>query len=188
MTRDRKCRICRNRFTPRNSLHVVCSLKCSVEHAHHESAKQARKAIKEGRSSLLTRRDWVKKAQVAFNAYVRLRDAGKPCICCGKLADDKDLITGSRWDAGHYRSTGSAPHLRFVEDNCHRQLVRCNRHGAGRAVDYRIGLIARIGVARVEALESDQEPRKYTIDQLKEIEQKYKIKAKTLKQSNKEPA
>jgi hypothetical protein len=91
------------------------------------------------------------------------------------------LLTGSRWDAGHYRSTGAAPHLRFNEDNCHRQLVVCNRHGSGRAVDYRIGLIARIGIERVEALENDNSVAKYTVDDLKAICFRYRAKLKDLK-------
>ncbi len=142
--------------------------------------RHARKAKAEGRARLRTRRDYIKRAQVAFNRFIRLRDAALPCICCDRMSSDADLVTGSRWDAGHYRSTGSAPHLRFVEDNCHRQLVQCNRHGAGRAVDYRLGLIRRIGIARVEALESDQEPRQWTIPELIEIERTYKKKAKEL--------
>lgn len=179
--RQRKCKTCRNRFTPRNSLHVVCSLKCSVEHARKEEASQLRKAKREGRERLRTRSDYLKRAQVAFNAFIRLRDAGKPCICCGKPLSDGGL-TGGGYDCGHYRSVGSAPHLRFVDDNAHAQRKQCNQWGSGRAVDYRIGLIARIGIERVEALESDQEPRKYTIDQLKEIERTYKAKLKELKQ------
>ena len=120
--------------------------------------------------------DRIREAQAAFNAYIRLRDIGQPCICCGRTANDRDLITGSRWDAGHYRSTGSASHLRFNEDNVHRQLVVCNRHGAGRAVDYRIGLIARIGMDRVEALETDNTQHKWTHGELIQILATYKAK------------
>jgi hypothetical protein len=178
--RDKRCKVCKGKFTPRSTLQVVCGVPCSIEHTRRLAEKKLRAEKREGRARMMTRRDWIKKAQVAFNRYIRLRDADKPCICCGRMADDKNLVTGSRWDAGHYRSTGSAPHLRFNEDNCHRQLVVCNRHGAGRAVDYRIGLIARIGLARVEALEADQTPRKYSIDDLKQIEASYKAKANHL--------
>src|SRR3546814_4920656 len=81
----------------------------------------------------MTRSDWTKKAQIAFNKFIRLRDARKPCICCGKPLTD-GALTGGGYDAGHYRSTGSAPHLRFIEDNCHAQRKQCNQWGAGRAV------------------------------------------------------
>jgi hypothetical protein len=63
---------------------------------------------------------------------------------------------GTTSDAGHYRSSRAVlAHLRFNEDNCHAQSKKENRYNSGNAVDYRIGLIARIGLERVEALESD---------------------------------
>jgi hypothetical protein len=88
---------------------------------------------------------------------------------------------GGGYDCGHYRSVGSAPHLRFDERNAHAQRKQCNRWGSGRAVDYRIGLIKRIGLEKVEALESDQTVKKYTIDDLKSIISAYKAKFKALK-------
>jgi hypothetical protein len=122
--------------------------------------------------------DLIKEAQVAFNAYIRARDSGKPCICCG-LPITQEAIGGG-YDCGHYRSTGSASHLRFHEDNAHAQRKVCNRYGAGRAVDYRLGLIQRIGLARVEALESDNEVRKWDRETLLRIKETYKRKLKEL--------
>jgi hypothetical protein len=52
--------------------------------------------------------------------------------------------------------------------------VHCNRHGAGRAVDYRIGLIARIGLARVEALEAANQVHKWTREELIALKAKYR--------------
>lgn len=142
-----------------------------------------RKATKERKEKLKTRRDYINEAQVAVNAYVRYRDKDKPCICCGKpLSDGCGSGVGGSYDAGHYRSTGSAPHLRFDADrNIHGQRKACNRYGSGRAVDYRIGLIARIGLQAVEALEADNTPRKWTIDELKAIRDRYRAKLKELK-------
>ena len=120
----------------------------------------------------------MKDAQAAFNKYIRLRDAGKPCICCGgNLTSD---AIGGGFDAGHYRSVGSAPHLRFDERNVHGQRKQCNRYGAGRAVDYRIGLIGRIGIDQVESLEADQTPRKLTVEDLRQIRDAYRAKAREL--------
>ena len=181
--RTRKCAVkgCGNRFQPRNMTHKVCGPECAVVHAAAERARLDAKQTRERKAALKTRSEWMKEAQAAFNAYVRERDRDQPCICCGRT-NTKDYLTGSAWDAGHYRSTGSAPHLRFNEDNVHRQLVHCNRHGAGRAVDYRLGLIARIGLARVEVLEGDNTPRKYTIEDLKWIRDEYRAKLKKLKE------
>jgi hypothetical protein len=83
-------------------------------------------------------------------------------------------------DAGHYRSTGAADHLRFNEDNCHAQSVYENRDRAGNAVAYRIGLIARIGLERVEALEADNTPVKWTREVLREIRDTYRRRANEL--------
>ena len=68
-------------------------------------------------------------------------------------------------------------------DGCDRnaQAKRDNRYLSGNAVDYRLGLIARIGLAAVEELESDQESRKYSIAELKEIKAHYIAKLKQLR-------
>lgn len=142
-------------------------------------AKQERKEIRARKEKLKTRRDYINEAQKAFNAYIRKRDEGKTCICCNNPIGLASV--GGSGDAGHYRSVGSAPHLRFDERNCHLQTKQCNRYGAGRAVDYRIGLIARIGLEAVEALEADQTPRKWSTDELRAIRDHYRAKLKELK-------
>ena len=149
------------------------------EKAERVAEVASRKILK---LKLKTRSDWIKEAQIAFNAFIRLRDqlAGYDCISSGKPLD----WSGNNVDAGHYRSRGSAPHLRFNEDNCHAQSKQDNRYGSGNAVDYRIGLIARIGLARVEALEADNTPRKLTIEELKAIKAEYKQKLKELQRGN----
>jgi hypothetical protein len=183
----RKCKSCRKEYVPRSSWQQVCSLECVLKLSADQQAKAAedhakaeRKADKAKREKLKTRGDWMREAQQAFNAWVRERDrqAGYSCICCGEPLD----WSGNNVDAGHYRSRGSAPHMRFVETNCWAQTKKCNRYGAGRAVDYRIGLVARIGLEAVEALEADQEPRKWSIAELQEIKQEYRAKLKKLKE------
>lgn len=47
-------------------------------------------------------------------------------------------------------------------------------------MDYRIGLIKRIGREAVESLESDQAPRHYTIPDLIAIRYKYRAMTKQL--------
>jgi hypothetical protein len=79
---------------------------------------------------------------------------------------------------------GSASQLRFEERNAHGQRKFCNRHGAGRAVDYRIGLIGRIGLHEVEALEADNRVHKWTKDELREITSTFKRRLKELERKN----
>lgn len=183
----KKCRVCRQPFEPRQPMAVVCSPACALSLAQSKRAKDEKVAlVKEKRADkarkerLKTRRDWEREAQTAFNAFIRARDADKPCICCGLPLSVGDV--GGSYDCGHYRSTGGAPHLRFHEDNAHAQRKQCNRWGAGRAVDYRLGLIQRIGLERVEALEADQVPRKYTADELKALRDEYRRRLRKLRQ------
>lgn len=196
--RQKKCAVkdCREKYTPDPKRPFVrwCSPECgevlalaAVEAKKRIVLKERRTAAKverrkdgERREALKTYPQLVKEAQREFNAYIRLRDASQPCICCGRVSTNVDGLYSHGWDAGHYRSTGSAPHLRFNEDNVHKQLVYCNRDQSGNAVAYRLGLIARIGLARVEALEADNTPRKWTHDELRAIKRHYREKAKRI--------
>jgi hypothetical protein len=186
--RERKCTVCKDKFKQQRPLQAVCSPICAVAQGKKAAAKQAaakarsdRAATKAALEKLKTKGEWLADLQRVFNAYIRERDRDQPCICCGRT-NVKDYLTGSAWDAGHYRSVGSAPHLRFDERNVHRQLVHCNRDRSGNAVEYRRGLIARIGLAAVEALEADQAPRNYTIDDLKRMKNEYAAKLRALKE------
>lgn len=158
----------------------VCALTLVRTQAELKERKESRKTDRLIKKLLKTKRDWIKDAQKVVNQYVRLRDVGKPCISCGAILSIGGV--GGGFDAGHYRSRGSAAHLRFdSERNIHGQCKRCNNHLAGNYSAYRVGLIARIGIEEVEALESDNTPRKYSIDDLKNIIQCYKLKIKELK-------
>ena len=190
MPKPKCCKQCGEKFVPLRSTAICCSYPCAKAYVDARNAKMKeqkakleakieRQLTKERKEKLKTRNDWIKETQVAFNAYIRERDKDKPCICCGKPLGESQV--GGGFDAGHYRSVGSSPHLRFNEDNCHGQRKYCNNWRSGNAVDYRLGLIERIGIKRVETLEADNEPKKWTIDQLKEIKQKYKLKLKELK-------
>jgi len=181
-----KCKICREEFVKRGMKHKLCGkLECGLAWSELETAKQLkkkqmadRKETKLKLDKLKTRSDYIKETQIAFNAYIRTRDRDKPCICCGIPLTQEAV--GGGFDCGHYRSCGSAPHLRFNEDNAHGQTKKCNRYGAGRAVDYRIGLIARIGIDRVAALESCNTPAKWTIPELIEMKKKFQQMKKEL--------
>ena len=85
------------------------------------------------------------KAQVAFNKFIRARDKDLPCISCG---------TGRVAQAGHYLSQGHHSALRYNEDNTNGQCVRCNLFLHGNLINYRAGLIRKIGEDRVIDLEN----------------------------------
>ena len=180
------CPHCRAKLEPGQRIHSECIAPWAdsqAEKAKRAEAKMARADAKVERASIKARKeaiktipDLIKEAQREFNAYIRARDADQLCICCGNPLGTGEV--GGAFDCGHYRSTGSAPHLRFDERNAHAQRKVCNRWGAGRAVDYRIGLVARIGLAAVEALESDNSSKKWTREELIAIRDKYRAKLK----------
>lgn len=172
--RLRKCAVCKELFTPRSMTHKACGPSCAEKHAESVKKKQERKADRVRRVALKTRQDWLREAQAAFNAFIRTRDHDQPCISCGRFHD------GS-YDAGHYRSVGAAPALRFNENNCHKQCVPCNQHKGGNIVEYRIRLVEKIGRFAVELLEQEPPPAKFTIEQAQEIKAHYTAKTRQLK-------
>ncbi len=70
--------------------------------------------------------------------------------------------------------------MRFHQLNNHAQCVHCNQHLSGNLVDYRINLINKIGLENVRWLEGPHEAKKYTIEDLKELQQFYKLKIKEI--------
>jgi hypothetical protein len=183
--RARRCAICREPFTPARPSAKVCGPKCAEAFGIAAGLKAERKSERKSdaarKDALKRRADWLAETQVAFNAWVRYRDRDLPCICCGKSFPDSDL-PGGAWDAGHYLSRGHAPHLRYDERNVHRQVKGHNRPGGTTRESFRRGMVARIGLEAVEALEADDTPRKYTVDELRAIKALYEQKLKQLRE------
>jgi hypothetical protein len=166
------CKVCAKSFFRFRSLQQVCSSRCALQSVKADKRKE-REETRARRVDLMTRRDWMDAAQKAVNAYVRARDHGKPCISSGAPWDES-------FQAGHYLSRGARPELRFDLDNIHAQSVRDNMHLHGNQAMYRIGLIARIGLERVERLEGPHPPAKWSVDELKCIRDGYRLMAKQL--------
>lgn len=172
--RTKKCRVCKKPFIKRSIAHVACSSDCALSIVRAKKEKAERKEIKERKEKLKTRSDWLREAQVAWNRYVRLRDHGLQCASCGARPAQK---RGGTMDCSHYRSVGSAPHLRFHLHNAAAACVRCNRDLSGNVVELRKGLIERIGLQKVEELEADNRVRKFDSDYLKRLKVLFTKKA-----------
>lgn len=183
----RTCRICSTKYTPTRPLQPCCDdFTCKVAYASRVAEKAAAKRLAEARKALKVRKEAAKRrqellaeAQTAFNAYIRWRDRDTTCICCGKPFEPQK--PGGSMDCGHYLSRGSAPHLRFSEDNAFGQKKNCNRPGGTTRAAFRAGVIARIGLERVEALESDQTSPKWSLDDIREIRDHYRAKLREMK-------
>jgi hypothetical protein len=186
-----KAKTCKNpecaaQFIPQRLGQDVCCWTCGlvIKDVNGDKARRAidqleRKELKAAKERIKSRGDYLKEAQQAFNAWVRLRDAGLPCISCGTTAD-------VQYCAGHYKPSGSNPALRFEPLNVHLQCNRnCNMAKSGNLTPYRIELIKRIGPEKVGWLEGPHEPKRYTIEQLQAIKTEFRA---LLRQMKKEAA
>ena len=177
--RKRKCKFCGEYV--RDWISVPAGTFCNYDHAIQFANKpkikaKAERVIHAEKKKKLRDNDrgyWAKSAQAAFNAYIRKRDEALPCISCQRHH------TG-QYHAGHYRSVGGNPELRFEPLNNNKQCMPCNSHLSGNLIDYRINLIKKIGQDKVDWLEGPHKAKRYTLDDLKEIQAKYKDKLKEL--------
>jgi len=91
-------------------------------------------------------------AREHFNRFIRERDSedgfGR-CISSGQTL----RVPSMNAQAGHYYSAGKYPRLRFNEDNVHLQGKSDNYFSSGNLINYRINLINKIGIERVEKLD-----------------------------------
>ncbi|MFP2768061.1 recombination protein NinG [Oceanisphaera sp. KMM 10153] len=179
----RRCKHCREYHPAPAGIKTPGGWFCSVAHAadfaqgkvRTERARDHARMHRQRKMDVKPIGYWMKRAQAAFNAYIRERDAVEPCISCGRHHD-------GQYHAGHFRTTGAAPELRFEEANCHKQCAPCNNHLSGNLVAYRVSLIDKIGLAWVEWLEGPQEPKRYRKEDYQAIEAEYKNKLKLLQQ------
>ncbi|MEB5816693.1 MULTISPECIES: recombination protein NinG [Klebsiella pneumoniae complex] len=179
MPKPKKCPICSTEYIPRSSLQKVChNYKCAIaynkkrdeENAARNKRKQERlqkSELKQRKDRLKTASQWNKEAQAAVNKFIYWRDYGRPCIACGRPLNYG--VRGGAVDSSHYRSRGAAPWLRFNVFNNHSGCVRCNRELSGNLIPYRINLIEKIGLQRVERIEHDNTVRKFSIEYLKRV-------------------
>lgn len=202
--RRKRCPTCRVMFTPARISQAVCGeIECAIAHGQSEKGKEtARKAladvgrreIKVRKEALKSRSDHLKDAEKAVRDYRRTYELsiGSGCISCGESQEviraAQGWKVGGAFDAGHFMGKGARPELRMVPENIWLQCKACNsgsymhaRKGYTVSVGFRAGLVARIGLEAVEALEADHEPRKYTVDQLKAITAEYRAKTRELK-------
>lgn len=183
--KDKTCKICGNKYKPRSTTQCCCSPACAYQYVVKCNAKKQVKKLqasikaekreqRKARESLKTKSQWMAEVQKEFNKYIRLRDKNEPCISCGNTNDVK-------YDAGHYKTVGAYPELRFEELNCHKQCSKnCNVEKSGNIIEYRKRLIKKIGLNKVEWLEGPHEAKNYTIEDLKELKALYRKKWRDL--------
>ena len=171
-----RCRVCKSKYVAQyNTLQATCGeVACAITHGRKLQTKDQKAKDKAFKTKVRANdRSWhVKTLQTVFNRFIRLRDHGDLCISCQTIPKKKN--------AGHYKSTGAAPELRFNELNCHLQCEYCNSYNSGAVDKYRPNLVNKIGLANVEWLEGPHEPKKYTIPELQDMIKAYRAKVKKL--------
>lgn len=201
-----KVETCRASFVPQRLGQRVCSPACAILDAptnqvNQEKAKKSlaqveRREIKVRKEALKSRADHLRDAEKAVRDYRRTYELsiGSGCISCGESQESilaaQGWKTGGAFDAGHFLGKGARPELRLVPNNIWLQCKSCNagsskyaRKGQTVSQAFREGLIARIGLEAVEALEADHAPRKETVEQLKAITAEYRAKTRELKRA-----
>lgn len=184
-----KCTICCTVYQKRSAWQKVCgAVECAIaqvtkdKKAKSDKAARAEKAAdRVKKEANKTKPQLEKLLKTALHAYIRARDYGLPCISCNRPIAWGTGATGGACDAGHYLSVGAHPNLKFEAIQINAQCKHCNRDLAGNQIRYRAGLILKIGLPAVEALESDNAPRKYSKDELRAMTVHYKERLKTLK-------
>lgn len=168
----KNCKRCNEQFTAYRTTDKYCYVCAKTEQALKNLAKIKKDKVKKAKEDLLTTSDYLKLAQQVFNKWIRLRDADQDCISCGQKL-------GSKYDAGHFWSAGGHANVRFNENNVHAQCVSCNQHKHGNLLEYRKGLISKIGHHNYTLLSDEAyKTRKWEKDELKELIKIYKKKIK----------
>jgi hypothetical protein len=171
-----KCKLCKKEFTQFNSTISVCGYQCAIEwgklHPKKTSIKRVNSEIKsEAKEKLKTQAQLRNPIKLHFQKWVRMRDIKEPCISCG--------TTEAKWDGGHYLKAEIYSGVIFDERNTNKQCSYCNQYLDGNTAAYRQGLIKKIGLDQVIALEelaNETRTKKWTIEELQQIKTKYKIK------------
>lgn len=182
----KNCAVCGGPFTPARTTQRVCSVPCAQTWAEQRSQekaeKEARKVHRAQKEKLKSRSDRIHEAQAAFNAYIRERDRDEPCISCQRTeAEIQHDNRGGLWDAGHYRSRGACPELRFHPMNAAKQCKQCNRDKSGHVVEFRIHLQARIGADNLAWIEGPHQAQKLTVEDLIDVKLYYRFLLKQMK-------
>jgi len=180
--KEKQCRICDKWFQPQSGMSPkVCGIKCAIKKAESDRKTKQKKEYKKVTKELKKKQRsndrayLLEKAQIACNAYIRERDKHLPCISCGTTKPD------IQYCAGHYKTRGAYPELRFNELNIHKQCNKyCNLSLSGNISGYRQRLIEKIGLSAVEWLEGAQKPQKLSLDDIRDITRYYKDKLKAL--------
>jgi ribosomal protein L14E/L6E/L27E len=182
----KKCRQCKETYTPVRSMQLVCSGTCGIAYAQAQTVKSVkeekkaeRKAVKEKLQKLEPISYWEKKAEAAVNWYVRTRDAKDGCISCHLPAS-----WDGQWHASHFRSVGAASAVRFNLWNINKACSVCNNWKSGNLSEYEPRIRAKLGNERVDWLRAQNQITRYSREYLERLARVFNKKARRLEKRN----
>ena len=176
--KTKKCK-CGSEFEQYNSMQNAC-VPCLAKKGKEINQKKRKKLLdkakkeynketKRRREAIRRRSEWYALLQTEVNKYIRLRDKDEPCCTCG--ATNPDI----KYDAGHYRTAGGNPELRFELTNIHKQCsVRCNQHGSGMRKEYREFIMAKYGEDHLAWLDGTHQTLKQKFPHIEDIQSEIK--------------
>lgn len=118
-----------------------------------------------------------------FHEYIRLRDKGKDCICCG-------VPYNSNFHASHFYKAELYSNLKYDENNVFGGCQKCNLLLEGNESGFRTGLIQRYSIDFVNEIDNKAKSYKkndfkWERTQLEELRKYYQEKLKSLKNEHK---
>lgn len=127
--------------------------------------KQERDYIRKRKQELKPISYWYNRLQNLVNQWiVHVRDKDKPCCTCGTANPN------IKYDAGHFRTRGACPELRFYERNIHKQCsVRCNVHGSGMRLEYERFIVDTYGQEELDYINGKHEPLKKQLPNMESV-------------------
>ena len=179
----KKCK-CGSEFEPINypgsKIKTTKCVPCLIKKGRELKDRQIKKQLQEAHKQLKTivrnndKKTRTRATREFCHSYIRARDRKLACISCGAT------IIGSG-HASHYFDSGQFSAIRYDEQNIHRSCEQCNTHGHGNKTGYRAGLIERYGIGYVNQLEAKKDlgrNKKWSIEELLQLENYYKLKIK----------
>ncbi len=163
--KSKKCKVCSKEFTPKK--YAPCKTKCQdcitdfdKEKRFKYLKKQLEKPLKQPvKIKVEPDMKWAE-----ISKQLRLRDKGKPCICCDKIVKEEYI------DAGHLipRSKLSKKgELYYNLDNIHAQCRNCNQFRTDKKqveIEFLIGVKNRYGIGLIEKLKAHAKKENVNFD------------------------
>ncbi len=145
--------------------------------------KEERADLKKRKKEVKPMKEWYDHLQALVNQWiVHVRDKNKPCCTCG--TENPNIL----YAAGHYRSRGACPELRFELTNIHKQCnVQCNQIKSGARAEYREFIAYNYGPGHLNWLDGHHKPLKERFEDWQDVEKEIKRYRKLIREAGLTP-